>query len=504
VKPRGGTSKRSADVSGNRDQFDRRRFLHAGGAGLVGLGASELAGFPQGNVSAKPLSLVNTGGPAKSVIIVFLYGAPSQMDTLDPKPNAPSDRRSPFKPISTSLPSITATELLPDTAKNLHRVALVRSMTHSSNNHAVSVALSGLSKSEPAIEANGADPRHQPYFGSVLEYLWKRQGISFDATGIPVNMVLPWPLNNRTDPGRWQHHAAWLGKSYNPVMPVFSGKGSLEKGAPTVGGLSRFDPWDGMTPESTFRFPGADLPSEISASRFSGRKKLLAQLEVKRGQYGPAGNVFEQYRNLAYSTITNQKVARALDVTKELTRVREKFGYTLFGQSLLTARRLAEVGVKVTTVFWDTWVNNNAAWDTHTNHHPRLKDGLCPQFDQIFPALLDDLQERRMLDDTLVMVISEHGRTPTITTTQPGGAREHWSGAYWGMFFGAGIKTGQVIGATDKEGGYPVQRPIDPKDILATAYHLLGFDAHKTTIPGPLGEPVPLIPHGEVVQELLS
>ena len=144
---------------------------------------------------------------------------------------------------------------------------------------------------------------------------------------------------------------------------------------------------------------------------------------------------------------------------------------------VLAARRLVEVGVKAITVFWDTWTDNNAAWDTHSNHHPRLKDGLCPKFDQILPAFLDDMQDRGLLDETLVMVISEHGRTPVISSG-PGGGREHWSGAYWGMFFGAGIRTGQVIGATDSEGGYPVDRPTDPKDILATMYHLLGFDPH--------------------------
>ena len=176
--------------------------------------------------------------------------------------------------------------------------------------------------------------------------------------------------------------------------------------------------------------------------------------------------------------ITNPRVVHALDVTREPQRVHDRYGRTLFGQSALAARRLVEEGVKVITVFWDTWIDNNAAWDTHSNHHPRLKDGLCPQFDQILPAFLEDMQERGLLEDTLVMVISEHGRTPVISSG-PGGGREHWAGAYWGMFFGAGIKTGQVIGATDREGGYPTDRPTDPKDVLATLYHLLGFDPDR-------------------------
>ena len=202
--------------------IDRRRFLQAGGAGLIGLGAD---GFSQPSVSradAAHTSQTATFGRAKSVVILYLYGAPSQMDTLDPKPQAPVEVRGEFQSISTSLPGITACEHLPNVARNLHRVALIRSMTHTSNNHAVSVALSGLSKSLPAIEGDGNAAVHQPYIGSVLEYLWKQQGISMLSTGIPVNMVLPWALNAKTGPGRWQHHAAWLGKAYNPIIPLLN------------------------------------------------------------------------------------------------------------------------------------------------------------------------------------------------------------------------------------------------------------------------------------------
>ena len=491
---------------GLRDEsagMNRRRFLQATGSTLAGLGGAGLL-HPS---SASAANEVFRSARAKSVVILYLYGAPSQMDTLDPKPDAPVERRGEFKTISSSLPGIAVSELLPNIARNLHRVALVRSMTHTSNNHAVSVALSGLSKSLPEIEANGRDSRHQPYIGSVLEYLWKQQGTSMLDSGIPVNMVLPWALNDKTDGGRWQHHAAWLGLTYNPIIPLFAGKGSLEVGWPSIKGstpiLTRFDPWDGVTPESTFHFDGSELPRGVSKTRFARRQELLQSLDSAERRFGTAVNVFDQCRDLAFAMIANPKVARALDVTREPVSVREKYGYTLFGQSALTARRLIETGVKMVTVFWDTWTDNNAAWDTHHNHHPRLKDGLCPNLDRILPAFLDDMDERGLLDETLVMVISEHGRTPTLGNS-PGGAREHWAGAYWGMFFGAGIKTGQVIGSTDREGGYPTSCPTDPKDILATMYHLLGFDPHQTTIPDRLSRPVHIIPHGDVVRDLLS
>lgn len=485
---------------------DRRRFLQAGGAALAGLGSAALSGTSAGGAESS-LPRAPTFGRAKSVVILYLYGAPSQMDTLDPKPDAPVERRGDFKPISTSLPGVAACEYLPNVARNLHRVALVRSMTHTSNNHAVSVALSGLSKSEPAIEADSNDPRHQPYIGSVLEYLWKQRGISMLSSGVPVNMVLPWALNQKTDPRRWQHHAAWLGAAYNPIVPAFVGGGSREVGSPSIKGatpiLTRFDPWDGMTPESTFRFDGAELPDGMTGERFAGRRTLLEAIDGESRRPNAAVTPFEQYRDLAFATIASPTVARALDVTREPSRVRERYGPTLFGQSALTARNLVEAGVKVVTVFWDTWTDNNAAWDTHTNHHPRLKEGLLPKFDRILPAFLDDMQERGLLDQTLVMVISEHGRTPTIADV-PGGGRDHWAGAYWGMFFGAGIRTGQVVGATDKQGAYPTARPIDPKDILATMYHLLGVDADQATIPDRTGRPIHLLPHGSVVSELLA
>jgi hypothetical protein len=486
-------------VQGEFNGVTRREFLQAGGLGM--LGAAATAGTP------------TTFARAKSVIVLFLYGAPSQMDTLDPKPDAPAEVRGDFKAISTSIPGIAASELLPNIARNLHRVCLLRSMTHTSNNHAVSMALSGLRESNPAIEGNGNDPRHQPYFGSVLEYLWKKRGLSMANTGVPVNMVLPWPLNNRTDPGRWQHHAAWLGKAYNPIIPTFVGAGRRAVGDPSIAGstpiLTRFDPWDGLTPESTFAFAGAALPLDVPQPRLHSRRRLLRALEgspqgkaqAHQGQAQAQARTFQQHRELALAMITSPTVAQALDVTREPRAVRDRYGLTMFGQCVLAARRLVEIGVKVVTVFWDTWTDNNAAWDTHHNHHPRLKQGLCPKLDQVLPAFLDDMSQRGLLDSTLVLVISEHGRTPAITRTA-GGGREHWAGAYWNLFFGAGIKTGQVIGATDRQGAYPVSRPTHPNDILATVYHLLGFDPHQTTIPDRTDRPMHLT-QGSVVRELL-
>jgi hypothetical protein len=470
---------------------DRRDFLRATAAGLAAAGLPGLA----------PARPAGTFGRAKSVVVLYLYGAPSQMDTLDPKPDAPAERRGEFGTIPTRLPGVRACEHLPRIAADLDKFCLVRSMTHTSNNHAVSVALSGLPRSQPVIEANRADPQHWPYFGSVLEYLWRRAG--GDDAGLPGNVILPWPLNARTDPARWSPHAAWLGPQYNPAYPLFRGAGSREVGHPTAKGAealrSRFDPNDGVTPDSTFAFDGSDLPAEVPAVRFDARRGLPAGRAVPGD--GPA--LFARHQRSAVRMIADPRVARAVDVTREPPKVRDRYGLTLFGMEALAARRLVEAGARVVTAFWDDYAFGNNAWDTHYNQFPRLKEGLCPTLDQVVTAFRDDLDDRGLLDDTLVMVISEHGRTPAITNT-PGGGREHWAGAYWGLFFGAGIRTGQVVGATDRQGVYPTTRPIDPKDILATMYHLLGVDTAETTVPDRAGRPTHLLPHGAVVPELLA
>ena len=318
-------------------------------------------------------------------------------------------------------------------------------------------------------------------------------------------MILPWPLNAKTDPSRWSPHAAWLGAGYDPIYPQFRGAGSREIGNPTASGPNavrgRFDPYDGLTPTSKFVFDGTELPPDFPQQRFANRLHLLQSLSSHTASDPPSR--FERYQHAAARLITDPRLALAVDVTREPIEVREKYGMTLFGMEALAARRLIESGARVVTAFWDDYSFGNNAWDTHYNHFPRLQEGLCPIFDQVLPAFYEDMSQRGLLEDTLVMVISEHGRTPAIASVV-GGGRDHWSGAYWGLFFGAGIQTGQVIGATDRDGAYPTRRPIDPKDILATMYHLLGIDSSTTTIPDHFQRPMHLLPHGAIVSEMLA
>lgn len=209
------------------------------------------------------------------------------------------------------------------------------------------------------------------------------------------------------------------------------------------------------------------------------------------------------------SLLTSPRMRQALDVQQEPASTREGYGYTLFGQATLAGRRLIEAGSRVVTVFWDEYNLGNSAWDTHVFLVDRLKNELCPGFDRAFDALMSDLDQRGLLDETLVCVMSEHGRTPKVDSgidgrgPQGGGGRQHWSHAYVNLFAGAGIKEGAVIGKTDPTGGYPEERPVSPKDVLATIYHLLGID-HTQMILDQQQRPLPLVADGEVMHDLLA
>ena len=231
---------------------------------------------------------------------------------------------------------------------------------------------------------------------------------------------------------------------------------------------------------------------------------MLAQFNRARTDFDRHEQVgaFTQQQKMACSLLLSGKIHEALDYTREPTRRRETYGMTLFGQSCLAARRLIEAGSKFVTVFWDAYGLNAGSWDTHTNHFRRLKEFLLPVFDQAFSALVLDLEQRGLLDETLVLVLSEHGRTPKIDNVA-GGGRGHWSRAYCQVYAGGGMGRGNLVGGTDKIGGDVQNTPISPKDILATAFYLLGIDPHST-FPDPEGRPMPITGTGTLRTELLG
>lgn len=502
----------------------RRELLQAGGLGLGGLTLPGL--LEQDALQAAPVAGTTTGfGRAKSCIVLFLYGAWSQQDTLDMKPGAPAGIRGEFSPIATSLPGTQICEHLPRLARWLDRATLVRSMTHSHPTHCVAYALTGIPQNPLR------DPRdYWPCLGSTLDYLWDRTPGHAATRGVPRNMCLPWELNSRS---RNRSHrgltAAWLGSQWEPIYGQFDGTATREAGHPSADGgraiRSHFDPHDGITPESTFRVmaptmlelaprvklahkvaqTGLELPEGVTVDRLNRRRSLLEQFDRSRRDLAATRRAegLDRFRQMAFDMLTSAECSRALDVTNEPRPVRDRYGHTLFGQATLAARRLIEAGSRIVTVYWDEFGPENTGWDTHVNNFPRLREGLCPTLDRVYTALLEDLQQRGLLEETVVLLVSEHGRTPKIGN-KPGGAREHWSYAYSGLFAGAGIRQGQVIGATDKQAGYPVERPVNPKDILATLYHLLGFHVETTRTYDSLGRPHFLLPHGQVIPEMLT
>jgi hypothetical protein len=244
---------------------------------------------------------------------------------------------------------------------------------------------------------------------------------------------------------------------------------------------------------------------DVTLDRLDRRRSLLSQLETARrkiDRFSATSKGYDRQRGMALELLTSSKMGRALDVMREPRSVRDRYGMTLFGQATLTARRLIESGVRLATVFWDEFGDANTAWDTHFKQETRLKDELLPGFDCAFSALISDLECRGLLDSTLVVVMSEHGRTPKLNKT-PGGGREHWSWAYPGLLAGGGIKRGHLVGVTDRDAGFPKDGATSPKDVLATIYHLLGVDP-ETHLNDREGRPVALVPDGKVLTNVIG
>jgi hypothetical protein len=470
------------------DGVTRREMLRAGGLGALGLSLPDLLRLSeaQGAPASKPAQA--RFGQARACILLYLYGAPSQLEFLDLKPDAPSDVRSQFRPIDTRVPGVRICEHLPRTASVMHLATLVRSMSHPYNIHGAAYALTGTPTTDIPMELNPRDSRHWPFFGSVLDYLAARS--TTKKRDVPLSVGLPWKFSSRSEPfRRGGPYGGFLGSGYDPVW------GELH------GGFLRGDPYRGIAPGARFQVGQPGVP-EITLDRLDRRRSLLAQLKREQRRVSPAGKGFDRHQGMALDLMTSSKMARALDVEREPRPTRERYGMTAFGQATLAARRLIEHGVRLATVFWDEFRDANTAWDTHVQQETRLKDELLPGFDLAYSALLADLEVRGLLESTLVAVLTEHGRTPKLTKT-PGGGREHWSGAYSILLAGGGIRRGCLLGATDRSAGFPIDSPVTPKDVLATMYHLMGVDP-ETHLHDREGRPVPLAPGGKVLTGILA
>ena len=486
------------------DGLSRRDLLHVGGLGAFGLSLADWNRL-QATQTEGEASL--SFGKAKSCVLVFLFGSPPQHETFDPKPNAPVEIQGEMKAISTNVPGLDICERLPQLAGVMDRLTIVRSMTHPYALHGVAYALTGMPTYTPEIEAKPRDPQHWPYIGSVVDYI-DRQRSRSAAVAAPKHIGLPWLFGSKCDLAPLAGpYASFLGGSYDPVWTDFDGVGTqLVPKLSDAQTKEVLDPFGGTTAEGRFRLSATSPLEGVPASRFDLRQSLLQQFDQSRSwlnQHSGIGT-YDKHQASAYSLLTSGKVRDALDIQREPVATRAKFGLTLFGQSLLAARRLVEAGTRFVSVFWDPFsIFGGSVWDTHANHFPRLKNYLLPVFDQAYSAFIRDLDERGLLDETLVCCVSEHGRTPKIDSGPQGGGRHHWSRVYSAAFSGGGIARGRVVGRSDESGGDVASCPVSPKDILATSFHLLGIDPH-TTIPDRLNRPLPIAGDGQVRHEMIG
>jgi hypothetical protein len=480
--------------------------LWAGGLSLFGLSLPDLLRNQAQAREAKAAGADKYFGRAKSCILLYLYGSPSQIEFADQKPDAPVEVRGELGSIRSSLPGCDVCELLPTTAKVMHNVTVVRSLTHKYPIHGVAYATTGTPTIDIPMELNPHDSRHWPFIGSVVSYLEQRKNPANATKPVPDNIALPWPFSSQRsgEVARAGPYAAFLGSAYNPHYTRFAGTANRKITKTLNADKITFDePYVGITPESSFTFgDAAKLSADLTVDRLNRRKSLLEQFEeARRGRDG-LGDSHDKFRELAYALIGTDKVRQALDITQESPKLRDRYGLTLFGQGCLAARRLVEAGSRFVTVFWDEFGLAGSGWDTHWEHYPRMKNELMPGFDKGFAGLIMDLDERGLLDDTLVVVLSEHGRTPKITPNR-GGGRDHWAQAYSALFAGGGVARGRVVGKTDKTGGTVADQPVSPKDVLATVYHLLGYDT-ETLLADRLGRPQSLVPGGKMITDILA
>jgi len=480
--------------------------LRAGGLGLLGLSLADFFQLREVQAGRKTLEPGRHFGKAKSCILLFLYGSPSQLETFDPKPDAPVGIRGELGVIPSALPGLNLGELFPTAAKVMDRVTVVRSVTHPYPIHGVAYATTGVDRIDVPMELNPRDSRHWPFIGSVVDFLDRQQGTK--RRPVPSNIALPFPFSSQRvgEVPRAGPYAAFLGGAYNPTWTGFKGEANrrtiktLQQQTVDVG-----EPYMGITPESRFDLTGKpDRSAGLTLDRLDSRRSLMEQFEQARKDLegGDPGRSINRYREMAYNLIGSDRIRQALDLGREPQALRESYGMTLFGQGCLTARRLVEAGSRFVSVFWDEFGLAGSAWDTHWEHYPRMKNELMPGLDHALYGLISDLDGRGLLDETLVLLLSEHGRTPQIQNVK-GGGRDHWSRAYSVMLAGGGVARGKIVGKTDRIASDVSERPVSPKDILATAYHLLGIDP-ETTLPDRLGRLLPLVADGRVIPEVLG
>ena len=456
----------------------RREWLRVGGLGAFGLSLSRLL---NPTVRAADIAAARTAagsfGRARSCIVLFLAGGPPQHETFDPKPDAPSEVRDIFRSIRTSVPGTHFCETLPHTAKVAHRLSVIRSMTTEIDAHSTSGAFM-LTGYEPTSKAENVPPGPQdwPSLAAVVGALKPSERSPMSS------VVLPEPLGNDGNilwPGQ---DGGFMGPVWNPL-------------------LMRCDPT-----RLPVQIEGLSRNTDVPDLRLEERHHLLTQLDAhfRAGQASAPVAGWDVSRTKAFDLLHAETSRRAFELEREPAAVREAYGPHKFGQSVLLARRLVEAGTRLVQVNWPregkAEVAGSPLWDTHASNASRVRDVLCPQFDRTFATLIEDLRERGLLDETLVVAMGEFGRSPKIN---PVGGRDHWGACFSIAVAGAGIPGGQIIGSSDRIGGYPDSRPIRPRDLAATVFHLLGIHPGAEFV-DPIGRPRMVTDGGTPLRELVG
>ncbi len=492
------------------DGMTRRELLQVGSLGLAGLSLPDWPSFSAAAATAGPAGKLPGFGKAKACILLFMYGSPSQIETFDPKPGAPLEVRGELGSIASSVAGLDVCERLPLLAQVMDKVSVIRSVSHPYPIHGVAYATTGIPRIEIPMELNPRDPGHWPFIGSVVDHLdgQARSGPTGRQAAVPRNLVLPWSFSSRRtgEVARAGPYGGFLGQAFDPVCTEFAGKATRTARKTLTGQVwEDLEPYRGITPESRFQLSDVThLAPDLTLDRLDRRLSLLDQIEQFRREADRVASRsgIDRHRRAAYDLLSSPRLRQAFDLGEEAGSTRDLYGMTLFGQAALTARRLVEAGGRFITVFWDEFGLAGTGWDTHWDHFPRMKDELLPGLDRTLAGLLLDLDRRGLLDETLVVLLSEHGRTPKLASVE-GGGRDHWSRCYSVVMAGGGVARGRVVGRSDKIASDPVERRVSPKDILATIYHLLGIDP-ATTLTDLQGRPMPLVPDAEVIPELLA
>ncbi len=441
------------------DGLRRRDFLHVGGLGLLGLSLTDMV----------RLEAASNAPRQKNCIFLFLVGAPSQLDTWDPKPDAPSEIRGPYAAIPTNVDGIRISEIFPRMAQHADKFSLLRSVYY----EGVAVHDAGHQVMQTGrLFQPGID---SPHLGSILGFV---QGATGD---VPANVMLPRPIGNTGGNMPHGQNGGFLGKTHDPF--VLNADPSLPD----------FSVQDLLPPEY------------LGAVRADGRRRLrdLVDDSVRAFEQSASARVMDASFAQAYTLISSSKARAAFDLAAEPDAVKDRYGRNKFGMSCLLARRLVEAGVRFVTVNMFETVFNEITWDIHGSAPfspiEAYRDLLGPMFDNAYATLLEDLHDRGLLDDTMVVATGEFGRTPKIN---PAGGRDHWPQCWSLALAGGGIRGGQVVGASDEIGAYPHDRPVPAAAVTATILHGLGVDL-DTDLPGPQSRPIRVVDQGiEPVMEL--